>query len=247
VIFGEPSNVVSKNHFAQISVLSGCDFFAIGPVHGVWIRKEFPLAHPPELHPDDNDVLMSRRHPERRDEFLRARRVLYELNHGKPYASRGRDGEPLFPGNWIGSLSHKDGDVVITAADRRYSAMIGVDIEKISRVSGNIAQQVCTELEWHVAKKFQPTLLPDVVLALIFSAKEALFKAHRPHGKTMFYFYDAVVTGLRLSASSEALFDIDLQVLRDVSPFGKAQQIFTCSSAIRDDFVLSLVFQKTSL
>jgi 4'-phosphopantetheinyl transferase EntD len=51
------------------------------------------------------------------------------------------------------------------------------------------------------------------IIALIFSAKEALFKCHFPLGRKMFWFHDADVSQIDVKTGQ-----IELTVLIDTSP-----------------------------
>ena len=130
------------------------------------------------------------RHQQRRTEFIKSR-LLYRLVSGNdtPLLNK-TTGECIWPIGFSGSLSHKDGQVVL--AYRQGTAPIGIDIE-IVKPTHNVALErtVLTEDERQLLD-----CLPEARSSLfftLFSAKESLFKCLYPLTRTMFYFHDATV------------------------------------------------------
>ena len=130
------------------------------------------------------------RHQQRRTEFVKSR-LLYRLVSGNntPLLNK-TTGECIWPVGFSGSLSHKDGQVVL--AYRQGTAPIGIDIE-IVKPTHNISLErtVLTEDEQRLLD-----CLPETRSSLfftLFSAKESLFKCLYPLTQTMLYFHDATV------------------------------------------------------
>lgn len=129
-------------------------------------------------------------HRQRRTEFIKSR-LLYRVVSGNdtPLLNK-MSGECIWPLGFSGSLSHKNGQVVL--AYRQGTTPIGIDLEVI-RTSPNTAleRMVLTEDERRLlscSSEDRPRLF-----FTIFSAKEALFKCLYPFTQKMFYFHQAVV------------------------------------------------------
>ena len=99
---------------------------------------------------------------------------------------------PVWPGGVLGAISHSHtwaGAAVTRSPDL---CGIGLDIETIERVNLNIGRMVLTQQETDVH-----TALPDAKkkqhLALVFSAKEAVYKCLSPVSPVRIGFKDAIV------------------------------------------------------
>lgn len=130
----------------------------------------------------------------RRSQFclgrLAARKALAELVPHAVEIGRGARGQPVWPSTIVGTIAHtKDvvGALVASAADCR---ALGMDLEERQRqMRADISRYICTkpELDWvQQADSSLRTLM-------IFSAKEALYKALYPPTGTFFGFADATL------------------------------------------------------
>lgn len=91
---------------------------------------------------------------------------------------RGQDGEPLWPAGVAGSISHCDPWTVAVAATGPGRFTLGIDLESIVKVSEvDISQLLCSEKEIDWLKAGDDFARR---LALLFSAKEATYKAFYP-------------------------------------------------------------------
>lgn len=91
---------------------------------------------------------------------------------------RGQDGEPLWPAGVAGSISHCDPWTVAVAATGPGRFTLGIDLESIVKVSEfDISQLLCSETEIDWVKAGDDS---ERRLALLFSAKEATYKALYP-------------------------------------------------------------------
>jgi 4'-phosphopantetheinyl transferase EntD len=120
-----------------------------------------------------------------------ARDALAELDIYGVAIGRGPSGEPLWPDGVVGAISHA-GDVAIAIVGQQSDyAGLGIDIEQLSRgLTARAARLVCTpaEMEW---------VNPDADttrLTMLFSAKEAVFKALFPIEGVWLGFGDAELT-----------------------------------------------------
>ncbi|HEX8967942.1 MAG TPA: 4'-phosphopantetheinyl transferase superfamily protein [Chloroflexota bacterium] len=161
---------------------------------GVGIRRRSD-AGALRLDADEERVLGVRATEARRASFAlgraAARAALGELGVHAGAIGRGTAGEPLWPTGVVGAISHV-GDVAIAVVGRRvdYSGL-GLDVEELHRgPSPRAARLVCrpSEMEWvDVAGDTRR-------LTMIFSAKEAVFKAVYPIERVWLGFADAELT-----------------------------------------------------
>ena len=147
----------------------------------------------PALHPLEEEYLGPNATARRRVMFslgrAAARDALAQLGIvGEVAVGRGRGGEPLWPLGIVGSISHAgDVAVAVVGAAAEYVG-IGVDVERRSPgLSERGARLVCrpAEMEWALGE--------DGALrrTMLFSAKEAIFKALYPIEQVWFGFGDA--------------------------------------------------------
>jgi enterobactin synthetase component D len=100
---------------------------------------------------------------------------------------RGAAGEPVWPAGVVGAISHA-GDVAIAIVGRRTDYVgLGVDVEDLARgITARAMRLVATPAEqaWLAGG-------PDVWRLMLFSAKEAVFKALYPIERVWLGFSDA--------------------------------------------------------
>jgi len=120
-----------------------------------------------------------------------ARDALADLGVAAVAIGRGPAGEPIWPMNIVGAISHA-GDVGIALAGRASDyAGLGVDVEELSRgMSARAARLVCRpgEMDWVDVESGSERL------TMVFSAKEAVFKAVYPLERVWLGFGDAELT-----------------------------------------------------
>src|SRR5262249_23258745 len=103
-----------------------------------------------------------------------ARQALQKLGVGEVPVLRGRDGEPLWPPEICGSITHCAGYSAAVAAHQRDLASIGIDAEPVQDLGEDALDHVAvaSERDWiSSAERGMPWPL------LLFSAKESVFKA----------------------------------------------------------------------
>jgi len=161
---------------------------------GVGLRYSSDAGLPPLL-PTEEQALGPRAVEKRRLAFAlgrtAARDALNELGIGAVAIGRGAAGEPLWPEGVVGAISHA-GDVAIALVGRQDDYVgLGVDVEELSRgPSARAARLICRpgEMEWvDVAAGTER-------LAMVFSAKEAVFKTVFPIEHVWLGFADAELT-----------------------------------------------------
>jgi len=160
---------------------------------GVGIRRRANTT--PALHALEEQSLGPRAVERRRVYFsmgrAAARDALAEFGIYGVAIERGPSGEPLWPEGVVGAISHA-GDLAIALVGRQDDyAGLGIDVEQLSRgLTARAARLVCTpaEMEW-VNPEADTTRL-----TMLFSAKEAVFKALFPIEGVWLGFADAELT-----------------------------------------------------
>lgn len=95
---------------------------------------------------------------------------------GPGWIGMGADRLPCWPDGWTGSISHSDRRAIAVVARRSACRSIGVDIERIGRCGDTPPTgSVGTAAEWSLIDRPLP-----FAFTLLFSAKEALYKALYP-------------------------------------------------------------------
>lgn len=102
------------------------------------------------------------------------------------------DRRPEWPERLTGSITHTDGFSAAAVGDRRRFRAIGIDAERIGRVSREIWDQVLVpdEVDWLQAL---PTSAQAAAAALVFSAKEAFYKCQYEVTQQWLEFRDVAV------------------------------------------------------
>ncbi|KGJ97520.1 4'-phosphopantetheinyl transferase family protein [Colwellia psychrerythraea] len=128
----------------------------------------------------------------RKSEFVAgrylARKALITLGSSKATVGVGANREPIWPDYFLGSLSHTSDFAICAVANKKDVDRIGIDAENIlnQKVAKDIVKNILIESEYKLVGTYNN---PDpVMLTLIFSAKESLFKALYPEVKHYFDF-----------------------------------------------------------
>ncbi|SFR06078.1 4'-phosphopantetheinyl transferase family protein [Poseidonocella sedimentorum] len=117
----------------------------------------------------------------RRREFstgrLYARSALAKLGYPPVALVSHESRRPCWPEGAIGSITHADDFCAVMVASRSKVMALGLDIERIKDVSDSLLPQLSEPDEQEdLLRHLDPDLLP----ALTFSAREAIFKAYNP-------------------------------------------------------------------
>ena len=167
-----------------------------------------------------------------------ARDALLEL--GIPYAAIGRGpaGEPLWPAGIVGAISHSRDLAVAVVGRQTDYAGLGVDVEELARgPSRRAARLVCgpTEMEWVNVEAGTERL------TMLFSAKEAVFKALFPIERVWLGFADAELTWRADRGRFSA------RVLKSVGARYPAGLVLDVNCMVADGLVLTTAFVPTTL
>jgi 4'-phosphopantetheinyl transferase EntD len=149
-----------------------------------------PLCAGAELHPLEMEFA-ERMRASRRLEFTCgravARRAMAPLGHGAAPVLMARDRAPVWPENIVGSLSHTSTACIALAAPAQEYVSLGVDLEPDEPLEKNLIAEICNndENRWLLR---QPQDKRGQLARLVFSAKEAAYKAQYPLTKAVFGF-----------------------------------------------------------
>lgn len=121
-----------------------------------------------------------------------ARRALEELDVAAAPILIRADRAPAWPAGIVGSISHADDYCGVLVARSASYAAIGLDIENARRIDAEIANRIVTPRERREGARFSPQLAGPYP-ALIFSAKEALYKAFAPLAQRFLEFHDVEI------------------------------------------------------
>ena len=124
------------------------------------------------------------KHDGRRREWLASRALSRALTGYEPAESS--VGVPLWPEGWFGSISHKAGHVALWTS-RWDQLTCGVDLEESKEFEFGLSKKIMNEREIMISEK---SIKQDSA-SLIFSSKEAIYKALCPLVGRLFYFESA--------------------------------------------------------
>jgi len=117
--------------------------------------------------------------PSRRQEFfagrLCARRALAKIGIRNFPILMAYDRAPVWPPGIVGSISHADGYCGVAVAKRMEVESIGLDVERVCRLNSDCWRYICTQQELSWINSL-PRECKQRNIALIFSAKECLYK-----------------------------------------------------------------------
>ena len=149
----------------------------------------------PAMYSSEEEGLGPRAVPERRKLFAlgraAARDALTELGLSAAAIPRDPDGAPQWPAGIVGAISHTRAMAVAVVGRRADYIGVGVDLEELDRgIREDVARLVCrpAEMDWVRGGNGSDRLI------MLFSAKEAIFKALYPIERVWLGFFDAELT-----------------------------------------------------
>ncbi len=125
----------------------------------------------------------------RRREFaagrMAVRLALRELGAPALAVPMGPDRAPVWPAGLVGSITHCDVACLAVTAWEGEIALLGLDMERDTPLENDLVPEICTEQEraWLAALE-----APGQAAKVIFSAKEAVYKAQYPRSRTLIGF-----------------------------------------------------------
>ena len=172
------------------------------PAHDAWIEELFDAdvrAASCAIVPDESDLLSDERAlvasavAKRRHEFAAGRRcarsLLASLDHPRFALLRNDDRTPRWPAGVVGSISHSDAVCVVAIAKDHNAASLGVDVEPDATLEAPLWPKICSTRELDAALGSLPEAERGCVVRLLFSAKEATYKAAYPRVQKVFGFH----------------------------------------------------------
>ena len=122
-----------------------------------------------------------------------AHRLLDQAGHDAPALLRDKDRVPEWPSGIVGSITHCDSLCVVAVGSNETHAGVGLDVEPDEPVSSGVERVVCRPEEgpWLDGASDDEDRARRV--RLIFSVKEATYKAFYPELRTFWSFQDVHV------------------------------------------------------
>ncbi|MBU0678361.1 MAG: 4'-phosphopantetheinyl transferase superfamily protein [Verrucomicrobia bacterium] len=160
-------------------------------------------AAAPEL-PREEEVFVARAIDKRKREFATgrhcARKSLEQLGVMPAALGMNAEGDPVWPENIVGSISHCKHICGSAIASRDFAEGIGLDIEHTTRMTPQIARRILTdeEVEWIDARSAESR---EDWMTLAFSAKESVYKCLYPIIR-QFFGFDAATLNIDPEAES---------------------------------------------
>ena len=178
----------------------------------------------------------------RKAEFLAGRlAALYHIQHCfdacDGYVAIGQDRSPVWPKGIIGSLSHTRHEAVCLLGRQSDIALLGVDIEDrmSSQTIDDIKNMVVSGREEQLCSASFFAL--NDVIAIVFSAKESLFKSLYPKVLAYFDFFSAEMISINIHEQSLVL--VLTKSLCDEYCEGDR---FVCYFHLQDSHVLTFIY-----
>jgi len=137
-----------------------------------------------------------------------ARQALRQLGFADAPIGQDENGAPVWPEGSVGAITHSSTYAAAAVARGDLLRGIGIDLETVSRVSAVISSKVLTRPEELLLRAHADPGQRQRLLALIFSAKEAVYKCLHPIVQCRIGFEDARIVcdvrkpgiGIHLSA-----------------------------------------------
>ncbi|MGA8230381.1 MAG: 4'-phosphopantetheinyl transferase superfamily protein [Candidatus Acidiferrales bacterium] len=153
-----------------------------------------PDAKPADLHPQEAALISPSTVAAKRTSFTLGRNAAAQTLRAigidpAPPVLQGKGKNPLWPEQAVGSITHCEPWTICVAAKGSAAKALGVDLEDVRRVQNpDIGEVICTrsEMEWIAGSEDQ---LGSLIM--VFSAKEAMYKAYYPFCRRYFDFTDA--------------------------------------------------------
>ncbi len=155
-----------------------------------------------------------------------ARRALAALKIPSADLLPDADGVPVWPSGMVGSISHSRGVAMAVAAHSEDCVLLGLDLEKTNRLSEAAMGKVVHPLEEPFAGGGQ------LQASILFSLKEAFYKAQFPRWRTPGNFYDLALA-VDMEAGTARALALDSRFAPELTKLSFAYRLM-------DDYVVSL-------
>jgi len=185
-----------------------------------------PGAAQPMAWPEERAAL-SRALPGRLREFdagrAAARAAMAGLGVAPAPVLHGADRAPIWPAGLTGSITHGAGACLAAVARRRDLRAIGLDLEADAPLEPELFETICTPEELDRLATL-PQRARGQRARLIFSAKEAAYKAQYPLSRTLFDFHTLEIR-LDTDDTNKRSDKFTARFLRPVAPFAAGSLI----------------------
>ena len=176
----------------------------------------------------------------RRAEYLAGRVIskiaLEQLNSTILQVGRGEHRSPIWPTGMVGSISHDNDSAICVVKRKSQVQSIGLDIEPIisDQIIEDIKTQIVSEKEYELIE-LSP-INNQVGFTIIYSAKEALFKAIYPFVKKYLNFDSSIVVEIL-----EPECHVVLLLNSNISNYFSLPKYFKVNFVNRDKKVITVV------
>lgn len=169
---------------------------------GVILVESDILVNPDQLLPKERSIVQLAS-SKRKREFAtgrilahRAMSVLLGTEHQYPIL-RGNGGEPLWPDEVVGSITHCDGYCAAAVALKHQFLSLAIDAEPLAPLEDEVLNRICDDVEIQMIDRLE-SKGKKFWRAIIFSGKECIFKSQYPTRRNFVDFQD-----IRISISPE--------------------------------------------
>lgn len=141
----------------------------------------------------------------RQAEFLAGRFVATKalirsgfVDSSVPIIAIGKNREPIWPTGYVGSITHNKNTAICAIDEIKKTTLLGIDVETI------LNDEMASEIASHIHNEAEKLVLvnngftSNEATTLIFSAKEAIFKALYPIVQKFFGFESFQVKGINI-------------------------------------------------
>ncbi len=223
------------------------------PLPPTLLRHPALRAHAVTLTPDDGGAAsetaltlppsLAHAAPRRVATFLAgrhcARQALRACGAGETAVGRADDGAPVWPAGFVGSITHTDDRALAAAARRADVAALGIDCERL--LSADAAAEIRPQLlapDEAAHLRGADALPTPVLLTVLFSAKESVYKCLRPTVGAFFDFHDVHATAV--APRGDGTGGVALRVARDLGGV-RDGTLLRAEFAVADDHVHTAV------
>ncbi len=178
----------------------------------------------------------------RKSEFVAgrylARQALISLGSKNTSVAIGDNREPLWPSSFTGSISHTEQFAICAIAHKNNVKRIGIDVENLIdiKTAKDILDVALVESE----KKYldKSTINKSILITVIFSAKESLFKALYPEvGR----YFDFSVAETKKIDFEKGLFTLEL--LQELAPDLPTGTLFNGAIEINNKRIITIIYE----
>ena len=181
---------------------------------GIWASEMEDQGQSVPFHPAEEALVANAGQKRRRDFALGRACARAALAHAGlcradgAVIARDADGKPVWPEGFVGSITHTQGYAAALAARAADFAALGVDAERVGSVTPELMPRLFDAAERDWLENLDAVRRPAMT-AVLFSAKEACFKASAAGRVLVFQSIHIEAQGDRLRARQPGLADLE--------------------------------------